>query len=77
MLVCNEICLYYETYKAFDRQRTYEHYKRCTRCDHIVNKEEFPDPHCYCCNAIYRSKYPSSYRTRKIARQRKRARLGY
>jgi hypothetical protein len=37
----------------------------------VVKKAEFPDPHCYCCNAKYRDSYPKSMETRRIARQRK------
>jgi hypothetical protein len=74
MLICSGLCEYYETYPAFNRWRTYQTHKQCTRCDHVVPKDEFPDPHCYCCNAKYRNKYPVSSITRRIARYRKRKR---
>ena len=74
MLVCTGLCEYYQTYDSFAPNRTYENYKQCTRCGHIVEKEEFPDFKCYCCNAKYRHRYRSSMITRKAARQRKRDR---
>ena len=73
-MACTDLCLYYETYKNFAPNRTYETHKQCTRCDHVVPKKDFPDTHCYCCNAKYRDKFPKSMKTRKIARIRKRYR---
>lgn len=70
MLICSGLCEYYETYKGFNRGMTYKTHKQCTRCDHIVSKEDFPDPNCYCCSAKYRARFPKSIETRKDMYQR-------
>ena len=75
MMVCTDLCLYYETYKNFAPSRTYKTHKQCTCCNHVVSKEEFPAPTCYCCNARYRHRYPKSMISRRIARQRKRKKV--
>ncbi len=60
MMTCNDICLYYQTFETFAPNRTYETHKRCTTCNHIVEKAEFPDSFCYCCAAKYRDRFPKS-----------------
>lgn len=70
-MVCTGLCEYFHTYKTFAINRTYETHKQCTRCEHIVPKDEYPDLYCYCCAAKYRDKFPTSKITRKKARQRK------
>lgn len=76
MMVCTDLCLYYQTFKTFALTRSYETHKQCTRCNHIVSKEDCPDIRCYCCNALYRDKFPVSLKTRRVARNRKRKRQG-
>ena len=73
-MMCTGLCDYYQTFKTFAPNRTYETHKRCTICEHIVDKEQFEAFHCYCCNARYRDRFPSSFETRQEMRQRKRAR---
>ena len=74
MMMCTGLWDYYQTFKTFAINRTYETHKRCTLCDHIVEREEFEASKCYCCNARYRERFASSYETRKLKRQRKIAR---
>lgn len=81
MLQCSGLCEYYETYETFAKSRTYETHKRCTRCDHVVEKAEFPDVNCYCCGARYRNTFPQARehnrqkRNKKAAVRRRKAKL--
>ena len=67
-MICNGLCQYYETYSGFARNRTYEDYKSCTVCNHIVPRENFECERCYCCNGRYR--VSSRYNRSRILRLR-------
>lgn len=71
---CIGFCEYYQTFNTFAPNRTYKTHKRCSLCDHIVDRKEFPDERCYCCNAMYKVRFRSSFKTRQLIRKRKKAR---